>query len=111
MKIHSIARSLRVLAMLLAMFSSMKTTAAPPAWEKLLGTRPAEWHLEDWLNSKPLKLEDLRGKVVLVRWWTAPDCPYCAATAAALNDFSTAYGGSGLQVIGIYHHTSSASPP
>jgi peroxiredoxin len=108
MKFHHIARCLRILAMLLALTPSMKASAAPPAWEKLLGTKPAEWQLEDWLNCKPLKLEDLRGKVVLVRWWTAPDCPYCAATAPALNEFSKTYGDRGLQVIGVYHHKSSA---
>jgi peroxiredoxin len=108
MKIHLIVRCLRILAVLFAMHPSMKTSAAPPAWDKLLGKQPAEWRLEDWLNSKPLKLEDLRGKVVLIRWWTAPDCPYCAATAPALNEFSKAYGDRGLQVIGIYHHKSSA---
>jgi peroxiredoxin len=108
MKIHHIVRCLRtILAMLLALTPSMKTAAAPPAWTNLLGKHPAEWKLEDWLNSKPLKLEDLRGKVVLVRWWTAPDCPYCAATAPALNEFSKVYGDRGLQVIGIYHHKSS----
>ena len=32
-------------------------------------------------------LDALAGKVVLVRWWTAPTCPYCAATAPALNEF------------------------
>src|SRR5205807_10298809 len=30
-----------------------------------------------WINSKPLKLEQLRGKVVLVDFW-AWDCPFCA---------------------------------
>src|SRR5262245_43422790 len=32
---------------------------------------------ELWINSEPLKLEQLRGKVVLIEFW-AFDCPYCA---------------------------------
>jgi thiol-disulfide isomerase/thioredoxin len=44
---------------------------------------------------------------VLVRWWTAPDCPYCAATAPALNEFDQTYRNRGLSVVGIYHHKSS----
>lgn len=38
----------------------------------LIGTRPPEWTLTEWLNSEPLQLADLRGKVVLVRWFTGP---------------------------------------
>ena len=47
---------------------------------KLIGTRARDWRVEHWINSSPLTLEQLRGQVVLVRWWTAPDCPFCAAT-------------------------------
>lgn len=65
-----------------------------------------EWQLDHWINSKPLKLSDLRGKVVLLRWWTAPGCQYCANTAPALSEFHRAYAKSGLQVVGIYHHKS-----
>jgi thiol-disulfide isomerase/thioredoxin len=45
---------------------------------------------------------------VLVRWWTAPGCPWCAATAPALNEFHAAYKDRGLVVIGFYHHKSGA---
>lgn len=101
-------RCLPVFALLLLLFRGIDVSAAPPApaWERLLGQRPPEWQLENWLNSKPLKLEDLRGKVVLVRWWTAPQCPYCRATAPALNEFDKALADRGLQVIGVYHHKS-----
>jgi peroxiredoxin len=72
--------------------------------EALIGTRPPEWTVTNWLNSEPLHLGDLRGKVVLVRWWTAPGCPYCKATAPALNEFHELYSDQGLKVVGIYHH-------
>jgi peroxiredoxin len=72
--------------------------------DKLLGTTPPEWQLEQWQHSKPLALKDLKGKVVLVRWWTAGGCPFCAATAPALNEFHERYQGQGLVVIGVYHH-------
>lgn len=74
--------------------------------EKLIGTAAPEWRLRHWLNSPPLKLSDLRGKVVLVRWWTAPECPYCRATAPALDEFQRKYRDRGLEIIGIYHHKS-----
>ena len=76
------------------------------AADKLIGTQPPEWQVTNWFNGPPVKLADLRGKVVLVRWWTAPECPYCRATAPALNEFYEKYHGQGLEVIGFYHHKS-----
>jgi len=43
-----------------------------------------------------------------VRWWTAPGCPFCAATAPALNEFHARYKDKGLVVIGFYHHKASS---
>lgn len=76
------------------------------AADKLIGTRPPEWEVTNWFNGAPVKLGELRRKVVLVRWWTAPDCPYCRATAPALNEFYRKYHEQGLEVIGFYHHKS-----
>ena len=42
----------------------------------LIGIRPGGWTARDWINSEPLALDTLRGKVVLVRWWTAPGCAF-----------------------------------
>jgi peroxiredoxin len=71
---------------------------------ELLGTRPPEWKVTGWLNSSPLTLAELRGKVVLVRWWTGPQCPYCSASAEALNTLWEKHRRDGLVVIGMYHH-------
>ena len=72
--------------------------------QELIGKPAPELNLDHWQNSRPLQLKDLRGKVVLIRWWTAPDCPYCASTAPALNAFYRRYRQEGLEVIGAYHH-------
>jgi len=69
----------------------------------LVGTTPPAWRAERWMNSEPLELAALRGKVVLVRWWTA-GCPFCSTTAPALRTFAENYGARGLTVIGMYHH-------
>ena len=71
-----------------------------------LNTRPPEWNVSDWLNSKPLILQELQGQVVLVRWWTGPTCPYCINSSTALNEFHENYKDDGLQVVGFYHHKS-----
>lgn len=73
----------------------------------LTGVRPDAWTIRDWMNSDALTLEGLRGKVVLVRWWTAPGCAFCEASAPALNDFWKRYRSRGLVVVGLYHHKSS----
>ena len=65
-----------------------------------------EWTVSDWLNSNPLTLQQLQGKVVLVRWWTGPKCPYCINSSTALNEFHETYEKDGLQVLGFYHHKS-----
>lgn len=70
---------------------------------KLYGTTPPAWQVDRWINSAPRSLESLRGKVVLVRWWTA-GCPFCSASAPALRTFHKDYGPKGLVVIGMYHH-------
>ncbi len=73
----------------------------------LIGKSPTEWVVSDWINSKPLKLSDLKGHVVLVRFWTGPECPYCRASAPSLNELYEKYHDKGLMVIGFYHHKSS----
>ncbi|QIF05129.1 TlpA disulfide reductase family protein [Roseimicrobium sp. ORNL1] len=97
-------------ACVLAVTVSTTLSGMPPPAKggsgDLIGTRAPEWRLDGWLNSKPLKLADLRGKVVLVRWWTAPECPHCAATAPVLNEFHKEYADKGLVIVGVYHHKS-----
>jgi cytochrome c biogenesis protein CcdA/thiol-disulfide isomerase/thioredoxin len=54
-----------------------------------------------WLNSAPLDLETLRGKVVLVDFWTY-SCVNCVRTLPWLKDWYGKYGGQGLVVIGVH---------
>jgi len=75
-------------------------TAADP----LIGRPAPEWQFTNWSNSAPLALNELRGQVVLVRWWTAPQCEFCRVTAPALNEFHADFAARGLRVIGVYHH-------
>jgi peroxiredoxin len=91
----------------IAVVACLAMPTAGWADNKLLGTRPPEWQVTGWINSKPLALKELAGKVVLVRWWTGGGCPFCTATAPALNEFHAQYKDKGLVVIGFYHHKSS----
>lgn len=75
---------------------------AAPEGEELLGKPSPEWPAERWVQGGPLRLGDLRGKVVLVRFFTDLECPYCQKTAPALNEFHREFGPRGLVVVGIY---------
>ncbi|MBI4226760.1 MAG: redoxin domain-containing protein [Candidatus Omnitrophica bacterium] len=75
---------------------------------ELLGAPAPAWELVEWFNSRPLSLGQLKGQVVLVRWWTGPECPYCAASAPHLVQWDEQYRRRGLAVVGIYHHKSPA---
>ena len=54
-----------------------------------------------WINSAPLKLEGLRGKVVLIDFW-AFDCPFCAEAMPHIKEMYNKYGKDGLVVIGVH---------
>lgn len=82
--------------------------AEAPEGQELIGTPAPEWDLIHWTNAPPSSLASLKGRVVLVRWWTAPHCTFCAESAPALNELNRLYRQGGLTVIGIYHHKSPA---
>jgi thiol-disulfide isomerase/thioredoxin len=96
----------RIFFTLLLALASM--LPCPESHAQVIGTRAEEWQVSSWINSSPLALNDLAGKVVLVRWWTAPSCPYCKASSSAINEWHSRYQDQGLVVIGFYHHKSSA---
>ena len=65
--------------------------------------RPApELPALEWVQGGPQTLAGLRGKVVLIRFFTDRQCPFCSATAPALNDLDREFRSRGLVVIGLY---------
>jgi cytochrome c biogenesis protein CcdA/thiol-disulfide isomerase/thioredoxin len=57
--------------------------------------------IQDWLNSQPLELSDLRGRVVLVDFWTY-SCINCQRTLPYITDWDAKYRQKGLTVIGVH---------
>ncbi|WP_280155823.1 cytochrome c biogenesis protein DipZ [Piscinibacter sp. XHJ-5] len=55
----------------------------------------------EWINSPPLMPQDLRGKVVLVNFWTY-SCINCLRTLPYLNAWAEKYKDAGLVVVGVH---------
>ena len=68
-------------------------TRGPPA--------PDFTGIERWLNSEPLTLAGLRGKVVLVDFWTLA-CGNCIATLPHVAKWDERYREKGLVVVGVH---------
>ena len=81
------------------------TTAAASAQhpdDTFVGQKAPELKAGDaWINSGPLKLEDLRGKVVLIDFW-AFDCPFCAEAMPHVQELYDKYSKDGLVIIGVH---------
>ncbi len=74
----------------------------PDLGSELIGTPAPAWTFDRWIRTKPLTLRSLRGKVVLVRWWT-DGCRYCSSTLPVIEQLERDHGGQGLVVVGVYH--------
>jgi len=65
------------------------------------GTLPALDGATGWLNSPPLDREQLRGKVVLVDFWTY-SCINCLRAMPFVHDWAERYREHGLVVVGVH---------
>ncbi|WLB54609.1 thioredoxin family protein [Bradyrhizobium japonicum] len=64
-------------------------------------TAPDFTGINNWFNSKPLSIADLRGKVVLVDFWTY-GCVNCVNTLPHVTDLYAKYKDKGLVVVGVH---------
>jgi cytochrome c biogenesis protein CcdA/thiol-disulfide isomerase/thioredoxin len=65
------------------------------------GPAPEFAGVSRWLNSEPLSVGELRGKVVLVDFWTY-SCVNCLRTLPFLRGWDRAYRDDGLQIVGVH---------
>ena len=79
----------------------MRTDAAAGTELPVEGTLPSLAGATGWLNSPPLSVEGLRGKVVLVDFWTY-SCINCLRALPYVREWEQRYRGQGLVVIGVH---------
>jgi cytochrome c biogenesis protein CcdA/thiol-disulfide isomerase/thioredoxin len=69
-----------------------------------IGPAPEFTDTEDWFNTpgdKPLTMKGLRGKVVLIDFWTY-SCINCIRTLPYLNAWNKRYAKDGLVIVGVH---------
>ena len=75
---------------------SMPTTAPP-----MLGNALALTELDGWLQSEVASLEELRGRVVIVQFWTF-GCSSCKAVLPDMQQIYAGYASDGLEIVGVH---------
>jgi thiol-disulfide isomerase/thioredoxin len=103
MTIRSLAASASLIALCLigAAAPGLGAEAAPVQMAAAQGSAPDFAGLGNWFNSAPLSIADLRGKVVLVNFWTY-GCVNCVNTLPHVTELYARYKDRGFVVIGIH---------
>jgi len=83
-----------------AVITAPTTTVAPPDLPDR-GVHPPLRDIDGWLQSDVTSLEELRGQVVAVQFWTF-GCRNCKATLGHMADWYERYGDQGFEVVGIH---------
>ena len=89
-------------------FQSLKANPNPKIDGKNFSKKNSEYPrapefvgIEKWINSAPLKIEQLNGKVVLVDFWTYT-CINCIRTLPYLKEWDKKYSDNGLVIVGVH---------
>jgi thiol-disulfide isomerase/thioredoxin len=103
MTIRSLAASAAVVALCLTGVArpGLSGEIAPFAIAAVQDTAPNFAGISNWFNSAPLNIADLRGKVVLVDFWTY-GCVNCVNTLPRVTELYAKYKDRGLVVVGIH---------
>ncbi|NII09300.1 thioredoxin family protein [Oleiagrimonas sp. C23AA] len=87
-------RQLRILLATLALVVTACAGATPSQAPEFAG-------ISHWINSPPLTMKQLRGKVVLVDFWTY-SCINCLRTLPHLKSWYAKYHDKGLEIVGVH---------
>ncbi len=84
-----------------------ETTPSPEILQTSPNTKSSDKKLpefqgiSEWLNSNPLTIQDLKGNVVLIQFWTF-SCINCQRTLPYVTKWHEKYAANGLKIIGVH---------
>jgi peroxiredoxin len=90
---------LAVILMCLAAAARNSAQAQEPAAMKI--PAPELQGIEEWINSKPVQLQDLRGRVVVVHFWTF-GCINCIHNYTSYSAWHKDFADKGVTIIGVH---------
>ena len=103
--VHSTSRRLLPAVLAVAMAVVMGCGAASallgPSGGRVGSEAPEFQGIVNWINSEPLTMEQLRGKVVLIDFWTYT-CINCIRTFPFLKEWHAKYADKGLVIVGVH---------
>jgi thiol-disulfide isomerase/thioredoxin len=103
-RLHSPSRRRALVALTLAMAAPLFPAAGAPGSASRparFGAAPEFAGIETWLNSEPLSMAALRGRVVMVDFWTY-GCINCVHVLPHVVQWHEKYKDRGLSVIGVH---------
>jgi len=77
------------------------TEAAPEDELEDYGPAPEFRAISGWINSEPLTIKGLRGRVVLIDFWTY-SCINCLRTLPHIREWDDRYRAAGLTIVGVH---------
>lgn len=77
------------------------TAFTTPYSSPMINQRAPEIHADTWLNTSPLSMKSLRGKVVLVEFWTF-GCYNCVNVQPYIKQWHAKYSKSDLVIIAVH---------
>lgn len=90
------------LVLALAVLLGGCATGAREESGSVIGKKAPSWFGVEWLDAaNPLALSDLKGRVIVMHWWT-DGCPPCVDNLSFMSKLQQRYGPQGAVVVTVY---------